>query len=325
MVKLSIIIPNYNSGSLLKRCVKSIINSKENIEVIVVDDGSTDDSIYTITGIDKRIKIIKQQNSGVSSARNNGLDNATGEYILFVDSDDTLNDGWDKYLFNCLIEDRDLIIFNYLNDGNKQTIIKENKVIRENDVIDFSKKMLKNPTRYMTVWGKIFNLSVIKENHISFNENLRLAEDGDFMVQYLLHTRIIDERINYFYYYRNNKNSVMRTFDPRKVDDYLTALNITEKRIAVFPELKKSYSIYVLMHLNIMMVHEVFDIENPKSYSEKLEQLKEVIKKAIIKNAISNIKISDCKGFRMLPILAIKVRLYHVASVAFILRSRHNH
>ena len=90
--KLSIIIPVYHDESYLKRCLDSIINlDYQNLEIILVDDGSTDDSLAIMTDYaaqDERIKAISQQNLGVSVARNTGLARATGDYIMFVDADD---------------------------------------------------------------------------------------------------------------------------------------------------------------------------------------------------------------------------------------------
>lgn len=90
--KLSIIIPVYNDEKYLKRCLDSIINlDYQNLEIILVDDGSTDDSLAIMTDYaaqDERVKAISQQNLGVSVARNTGLAQATGNYIMFVDADD---------------------------------------------------------------------------------------------------------------------------------------------------------------------------------------------------------------------------------------------
>ena len=92
---ISVIIPVYNVEKYLSRCIESVLNQTyRNLEIIIVDDGSTDDSLNICRRYekkDKRIKVIHQDNGGLSSARNKGLMNSTGEYISFVDSDDWLH------------------------------------------------------------------------------------------------------------------------------------------------------------------------------------------------------------------------------------------
>ena len=92
MVKISIVIPIYNAEDHLQRCVDSVLNQTEkNIEIILVDDGSKDNSIEICKNYlnqDKRVQLIHQENSGVSAARNRGIEQACGEYIGFIDSDD---------------------------------------------------------------------------------------------------------------------------------------------------------------------------------------------------------------------------------------------
>ncbi|MFQ6739306.1 MAG: glycosyltransferase family 2 protein, partial [Alphaproteobacteria bacterium] len=95
MDKVSVIIPVYNTEKFLPQCLNSIIyQTYKNLEIIIVNDGSTDNSdeiCQTFAKHDKRIKIIYQTNSGVSAARNKGLLNATGDYVHFIDSDDYIN------------------------------------------------------------------------------------------------------------------------------------------------------------------------------------------------------------------------------------------
>lgn len=96
MNKISVIIPVYNSEKFLDACIDSIVKQTyQNFEIILVDDGSTDDSpslCDQYAAQDKRIKVIHQDNQGVSAARNNGLDLATGDLVSFIDSDDTLDE-----------------------------------------------------------------------------------------------------------------------------------------------------------------------------------------------------------------------------------------
>lgn len=105
MVKISIVIPIYNAEDHLQRCVDSVLNQTEkNIEIILVDDGSKDNSIEICKNYlnqDKRVHLIHQENSGVSAARNRGIEQACGEYIGFVDSDDWL----EPDMYECLLRE----------------------------------------------------------------------------------------------------------------------------------------------------------------------------------------------------------------------------
>ena len=105
---ISVIVPVYNVEDYLDRCINSIINQTyKNLEIILVDDGSTDSSGRKCDDFalkDDRIKVLHKENGGVSSARNAGLDVATGDYIGFVDSDDTIESNMYELLFNNAIE-----------------------------------------------------------------------------------------------------------------------------------------------------------------------------------------------------------------------------
>ena len=92
MPKISIIIPLYNKEAAIERTIQSVLCQEfHDFELIVVNDGSTDHSLDVVKGIsDERIRIINQQNSGVSAARNRGMNEANGEYVLFLDADDNL-------------------------------------------------------------------------------------------------------------------------------------------------------------------------------------------------------------------------------------------
>lgn len=125
---ISLIIPCYNAEQTLRKCLYSVIRqSYNNLEVILIDDGSTDGSakIYEEFRLkDKRIKILKQDNAGVAKARNNGVEAATGEYICFVDSDDWVEPDYCTVLYNLLKEENaDIAIIEALYEDKNGNVI----------------------------------------------------------------------------------------------------------------------------------------------------------------------------------------------------------
>ena len=117
---VSIIVPVYNAQNSLERCLMSIIRQGyQQWELILVDDGSQDESLAICkrySNMDSRIQVIHTDNCGVSSARNTGMENAQGEYIVFVDSDDMIHP---DFLSECLSNKEDLIVTNYIKPWNK--------------------------------------------------------------------------------------------------------------------------------------------------------------------------------------------------------------
>ena len=131
MTKISIIVPVYNAEKYIGRCLHSLINQTlKDIEIIVIDDGSKDNTNKILQKYKDRIKIIKQKNSGVATARNKGLEIATGEYIYFVDSDDWIEkDTLEKLYSKAIDNNYDCVMCNfwYINDNKKWSGVVTNK------------------------------------------------------------------------------------------------------------------------------------------------------------------------------------------------------
>ena len=322
--KLSIVVPVYNNERDLKRCLDSIINlDYQNLEIILVDDGSTDDSLSIITDYaarDERIKVISQQNLGVSAARNTGLSQATGRYIMFVDADDYVLSPLRTVLSD--EQTADLNVFGF--ESGKEKKVVRNQYYDADEVIQAKVMMMENPTQYLTAWGKIFKIDLIRKYNLRFNTNLRVAEDGNFMLQYLMKCETLKFSLPVGYHYSKDTKSVMTTFD-RKSEDYLIALEESEKDLeGCSPEIQKAFNTYVMMHLNIIMVHETFASANRANYGLKIKQLKHFLNKPIFKEALSSIKFSECHGLRMLPVALLKLHAYRLSSILFIVRAKQN-
>ncbi|WP_290033365.1 glycosyltransferase [Ligilactobacillus cholophilus] len=323
---VSVIVPVYNVEKYLKRCVDSITQQAySNLEIVLVDDGSTDNSgaiADECAQNDNRIKVIHQENQGVSVARNKGMIETTGEYIIFVDGDDILLPGMSDFLQNEQCADLSVLSFEIGKDARK---VMSDQRFNADQVQQAQIMMLENPTQYMTVWGKIFKRELIKEHHLRFNSELRVAEDGDFMLGYMLACQEITFSMRVGYHYSNDTESVMTNFDNDKVRDYTNAMLVSQAKIKDAPTpIKKAFAVYVLMHLNVMMVHQTFASANPLKYSVKIAELKKVVKMPIFSESLHAIRLSDCHGMRMLPIILIKWHAYHLASILFKVRAKQN-
>lgn len=204
--KISIIAPIYNAEKTLHKCVDSILNqSYKDWELLLIDDGSTDGSALICDEYarqDKRIKVFHKPNGGVSSARNWGLDNAVGEWITFVDSDDyivdeTLNLDWN-------IIDEDFLIFPFYYrccDGKVVFYSLETKG-RIDSLKSFLEKEL-DKYNFRTPWSKIFKNRII--DNLRFDEKIRCGEDTLFVLSYL--NRIANCRIFDSPFYVFNQDS----------------------------------------------------------------------------------------------------------------------
>ena len=213
MVTLSVIVPVYNTEKYLRECLDSIINQTfRDIEIICVNDGSTDKSLEILKEYalkDNRIKVINQENKGQSIARNVGLNIASGKYITFIDSDDYLDlNTYDTVLSN--IENIDIVCFGakvFGNENTKQKLsddkyyqIKYDGVIELNDEIRFETDC--------SVCNKIFKKDVIKKYNINFPIGIHY-EDAEFYFKYI---NVVNQAryINkYFYHYRRRNDSIM--------------------------------------------------------------------------------------------------------------------
>ena len=195
--KVSVIVPIYNTEKYLPKCLDSILNqTHENLEIILVDDGSTDDSkkiADTYAKKDKRIKVIHQKNQGQSTARNTGLEKATGDFISFVDSDDQIKPPFIESLLNLYTSNTSLAVC-----GHQYHWVKKNQSknlytspLRPRHHHETNKtyilKLLAKDGRLYSCNNKLFKSPVIKKHHLTFDKKLNFAEDTKFVLDYLKH------------------------------------------------------------------------------------------------------------------------------------------
>ena len=211
-IKISIIIPVYGVEKYIRQCLESVINQTyKNLEIIIVNDGTEDSSMKIVEEYlaDERIKVINKENGGLSSARNRGLEEVTGDYILFVDSDDWLKLNMIEGLI-LNIKDEDIIIFKYYYFDNKNNITIENnlKIYHELPKELKGKEFLYHELPY-SCWSKIYKKEYLKRNRFKFLEIL--YEDIFWNLETLCLTSNIKFLDKFYYYYRiNREDSIMQ-------------------------------------------------------------------------------------------------------------------
>lgn len=256
MTLISIILPVYNVEKYLFKCIDSIINQTyKNFEIILVDDGSLDSSgqiCDEYATVDSRIKVIHKENGGVSSARNRGLDIATGKWVLFADPDDIIPlDALNYYAEVISSNNVDMVLGSYVECNEKGNIIKseDKQFEKQISMLECLKLFYKSDTYLFQgyVWNRLMKLSIIKENNLKYNESIYFKEDGLFAVQYMVCCSLpcyYTSKIVYNYYIHDT--SSMRIYNSIFSYKYLSNL---DARLLCLKSIEKKYNNISLINL----------------------------------------------------------------------------
>lgn len=201
---ISVVVPVYNASSTISRCVDSIINQIYPYwELLLVDDGSNDNSLLLCekyTKLDNRIKVFHKANGGASSARNLGIDNATGEWITFIDSDDTIDNDY----FNLVgLDQVDFAIqrWKFASEQDTRENLTDGIYLGENYVDFMSETLHKDILRMVA--AKFLKRDIIEKHHIRFDTNITIGEDTIFMLEYYRYINSVSvNNTSYYNYYR---------------------------------------------------------------------------------------------------------------------------
>ena len=243
---ISVVIPVFNAEKYLKQCIDCVIaQTYDNYEIIIINDGSTDKSGEIIDFYTKKcdkIHSFLKQNGGVSSARNYGIDKASGDYICFVDADDIIEYNYLDILYNALQGKADCSVggFKYINVTKEKEIIVlplKDEIKNLNDsILDFLDYEKNDWQRYL--WNRLFKISTIKKNNLRFREDIFYKEDGLFLIDFLCHSNgLVGYANKIIYYYRQNFDSALGNL--KKNFNKKVFTNI-ESHLLIIDKLKKS-------------------------------------------------------------------------------------
>lgn len=216
MTKVSLIVPIYNSQNYLEKCIKSLISQTlKDIQIILINDGSTDNSEKIIKSFDdERIVYISKNNEGIGKTRNLGIDKATGEFLAFVDSDDYLNEHFCEYMYQKAVnDDCDLVVCDFFEDRN--TLVG----IKFKDFKDTNLRETPELINYINLGpcNKLYKKSLFDDKSNRFEENLKY-EDAPFVVKMLVSANRIGKVNDYLTYYVIHSNSETTIRDKRMYD-----------------------------------------------------------------------------------------------------------
>ena len=218
-IKVSIIVPVYNSAEYIGSTLDSIINQDfKSFEVIVIDDGSTDNSLEIIEEkLSKSTvshKIIHQENSGVSCARNRGIEEANGQYLVFVDSDDYITGNHLSELYN---GETDFSLIQFIKkDADKSST--PHYISKRRMACDDLIKMELNMQMPFNFWQLIYKASIINENNIRFNPDYIYGEDIEFALKALSFGKEVAISNEVTYYYIQHEDSAIKTSEYRRFE-----------------------------------------------------------------------------------------------------------
>ncbi|MCC6120894.1 glycosyltransferase [Lactiplantibacillus plantarum] len=301
---ISIIVPTYNVEKYIRTCIESILaQTYRNVEVIIVNDGSTDQSLAVISDLicsHHNVKVINQKNQGLSVARNTGIDVATGKYITFVDADDKIMPGFVSSLYQIADKTGADIVrgsFRDFNGNIPKDWVPDFNVPTNCGTIVLDQFLSSNIS--FVVWSSIYRLDFINSNHIRFTPGI-LLEDGDFTTRAYMLAKLVATSPEPNYAYRIRQGSILTTNNAQKmslseekvISQFISMLKHEESDVLCSLILKSIYAfmrdwtrIIVKNHLSLDRTNSCFDtaltlikeIINSKPLKEKIKFLTKVI------------------------------------------------
>lgn len=270
-MKISVIVPIFNVSKYLSRCLKSIIaQTYPNLEIILIDDGSTDNSLeiaQDFKAIDNRIILKSKPNGGVSSARNLGLDLASGDYIAFVDPDDYL----DARMYEIMvkeIEDADILVCNH-EITNKFELVDLNhfnyqkRVLHNDECVNYLfYPQLGNGINAVVIWNKLYKQELFLT--LRFNENFLRAQDEELIFKLLLNSSkvVLINQVLYYYYSRPDNNIRLKKTLQQQNDSFIQIINMYEDRLAYALEKKKIVNKLYAVFYNLLIEYYFLTQDN---------------------------------------------------------------
>lgn len=285
---ISVVVPIYNGEKYLEECIDSIAkNDYKNIEIIIVDDGSADNSLKVANKLsqsDKRIKVIHQENAGVSSARNKGLANAKGEYITFIDTDDFIVKDYISYYYNLIKENNvEIALTPMPRKFNEQT--KNDIPIKEQDSIEIwsGKETAKQMLYYNIViapWNKMISMKLIKDNNLQFDTSLAFGEGFNFSMDCFQRAKKVVVGHRKVYQYRvDNPNSVMTKFSLNLVNGSINAQKRIQNNLVEKTKDMINACNYANWHTYCDCLNTFIGSKTKKQYYELYKSVKKVCQK----------------------------------------------
>lgn len=234
---VTFVIPCYNVELYIEKCIRSILNQTYmNIEVIPVDDGSPDKSGEIIDKLsieDNRVKPLHKENGGVSSARNVGIEAASGDYIVFVDGDDYIAPDYAAYMIDIAINnDAEFVLSQncFTKEGENQIVEDFIKCITPEDAT----ALLLSPRIVVGCWNKMFRRSLLKDNNIRFSTTQFYGEGLLFITTASqLANRVAVGNKKVYYYRRNNYSSACTKFNANNFYNGSSSIDIIEENLRI--------------------------------------------------------------------------------------------
>lgn len=303
---VSVIVPVYNAENYLGYCLNSIVSQTyQQIEIILINDGSTDNSLAICQNyalVDDRISIITVENNGVSNARNVGLDAAKGEYIQFIDSDDVIKSNMieqtvqmmEAYQKDVVVSSFEMITLGQ-NDADMNKISFSCNIMGGECVLTrekFFKKMafiLWRTSLLECSWNKLFRRSIIQENNIRFPKELTLGEDFCFNMDYFQYVNgaVFTNKV-YYYYMQVNKGALTRKYRADLFDNQMYLIQrfhkLLKNNIKISHEEKKELAEYTVAKM-MQALYSLTDEKCNLSEYEKKEEIAKIINNDYVRNA----------------------------------------
>lgn len=306
----SVIIPVYNVEKYLNECVDSILTqSFKDFELILVNDGSKDSSpaiCDEYAKSDPRVKVIHKENGGASAARNVGTDEASGKYILYLDSDDYISDcDFFKQLYEKAQSRTDVIVYKfkkYFEETKKfvQCHYGFPELDKYQTVAERINYLVKTDSFYCAGWSKAIRAEIIKNNNIRFLEGV-VGEDQEWYYRVLEYVKTIDGIDKDFIVYRQRENSVTSTKNIKKLFDCIYVVDEVQKRL-VNLDIDTEYKNALLasaakLYCNLMIAYCAYKGKEKKEQYSKLKELSFLLKYNVNPRVATFSKIYKLVGF----------------------------
>lgn len=325
---MSFIVPVYAAEKYLRQCVDSILGQTfRNIEIILVDDGSPDNCPSICDAYaqkDTRVKVIHQNNQGVSVARNRGIAEAAGEWICFVDADDYVAPNYAELVAQHGTEKRDFLLFSYAEDcaGKIKSMPAPDTsmALGKEEFLDIQKGILNRyhkgviDYRSFHVSGpcmKGFKRETISQNHLEFPQGIMSGEDGFFNFCYLdVATAgvLIPQRV---YYYRKYQNSVTQRYAPELRENFQELISryqaYSKKLKSVYAQ---DWNAFVMSKAMLIVLQDYCHPDNLHTYKEKKSGFVSICEDKMYRQAIERQKLLTFPLLKRMVCLLIRHRCF---------------